>query len=88
MRQTSGSGRLTASIMTSEKDKDAEYVMVMDEDGSMTTIDLKAADKHGKVSTLITEILVLGDNVSIYNYLQYLMKLTVIENCIYKMLHF
>lgn len=49
LRQTSNSGRLTASIMTSEKDKDAEYVMVMGQDGSMTTVDLKAADKHGKV---------------------------------------
>ncbi|KAG0723907.1 Acylamino-acid-releasing enzyme [Chionoecetes opilio] len=49
LRQTSHSGRLTACVMKSEKDKDAEYMMVMKQEGYMTTINLKAADKHGKV---------------------------------------
>ena len=57
LRQTSNSGKLTACVMTSEKDKDAEYIMVMKEDGYMTTIDLKGEDKHGKVCPLACQLI-------------------------------
>lgn len=49
LRQTSNSGRMTACVMTSDKDKEKEHMMVMKTDGFMTTIDLKEIDKHGKV---------------------------------------
>lgn len=49
LRQTSNSGRVTACVVTSDKDKEKEHVMVMKTDGFMSTIDLKEIDKHGKV---------------------------------------
>lgn len=51
LSQHSATGRRTAHILTSEKDKEAQSIMVVEKNGSLTTIDLKAAEKHGKVYT-------------------------------------
>lgn len=52
LRKISRSGKLTAFVVTSEKDKDEQQVMVVGKDGSLRTFDLEAADKHGKVSKI------------------------------------
>ncbi|ROT68429.1 putative acylamino-acid-releasing enzyme-like isoform X2 [Penaeus vannamei] len=49
LSQRSPSGKRLACVVTSEKEKDEQHVMVVEQDGSMFTIDLKTANKHGKV---------------------------------------
>ncbi|XP_042207127.1 acylamino-acid-releasing enzyme-like isoform X1 [Homarus americanus] len=49
LSQTSASGKWTAFMVTSEKNQEEHQVMVVNQDGSMKTFDLKVADKHGKV---------------------------------------
>ncbi|XP_071529302.1 acylamino-acid-releasing enzyme-like isoform X1 [Panulirus ornatus] len=51
MRKISGSGKLRAFVVTSEKDKDEQQMMIVGKDGSLRTFDLKAGDKHGKIYT-------------------------------------
>ncbi|XP_064099763.1 acylamino-acid-releasing enzyme-like isoform X2 [Macrobrachium nipponense] len=49
LSQHSPTGRRSAYVLTSEKDKEAECIMIVEKDGSMVSFDLKAAEKHGKV---------------------------------------
>ncbi|KAK7065219.1 hypothetical protein SK128_005235 [Halocaridina rubra] len=49
LSQHSKTGNKSAYIAGSESDKEAQWVMIIERDGSMKSVDLKAADKHGKV---------------------------------------
>ncbi|XP_047502842.1 acylamino-acid-releasing enzyme-like isoform X1 [Penaeus chinensis] len=49
LSQRSSSGKRLACLVISEKEKDEQHVMVVEQDGSMSTIDLKTANKHGKI---------------------------------------
>ncbi|CAL4075073.1 unnamed protein product, partial [Meganyctiphanes norvegica] len=49
LSQRSESGRKYACVAEGEKEKDSQHVLIFGEDGHTQTIDLKAADKHGKV---------------------------------------
>nr|XP_045601703.1 acylamino-acid-releasing enzyme-like isoform X1 [Procambarus clarkii]XP_045601704.1 acylamino-acid-releasing enzyme-like isoform X1 [Procambarus clarkii]XP_045601705.1 acylamino-acid-releasing enzyme-like isoform X1 [Procambarus clarkii] len=49
LSETSATGKWTAFVVTSEKKKGEQQVIVVNQDGSMKTFDLEAAGKHGKV---------------------------------------
>ncbi|XP_053654592.2 acylamino-acid-releasing enzyme isoform X1 [Cherax quadricarinatus] len=49
LSQTSATGKWTALVVTSEKNQEEQQVIVLNQDSSMKTFDLKASEKHGKV---------------------------------------
>ncbi|KAK8723972.1 hypothetical protein OTU49_011379 [Cherax quadricarinatus] len=48
LSQTSATGKWTALVVTSEKNQEEQQVIVLNQDSSMKTFDLKASEKHGK----------------------------------------